>query len=203
MKATKKIIVLIAIVVIGIQASFGQTQGKIRVGFDLGLALPHAGAGITGDLDARYNITDNINAGILLSSAALLKDISASSTTGTLVVGANSAFLVHGDYYFGKGLSLFSPFLGAGLGKYSVSNIQITSDDTSADANSISVPSESKFGGLIRGGFELGHFRMALSYNMIPASSVYDLSSNYVGTTGNNFVNLSLGFYFGGGHWKK
>ena len=196
------LITALALSAIGVNA---QEQGKIRVGADLGLALPNAGIGFAADLDARYNITDNINAGILLTSFAGVKDITAdiNNTLTTMTVGGSSGFLVHGDYYFNKGTNSFAPFLGAGLGAFGVSNIQITSNDNSSSAGSLSVSDESKFGGVIRGGFEAGHFRLGLSYYLIPSSSLYDLTATRVGSTGNSYLNLTLGFYLGGGSWRK
>jgi hypothetical protein len=56
---------------------------------------------------------------------------------------------------------------------------------------------------VLRGGFEAGHFRMALDYYLIPKSEVYDLSNNLLGFTKNSYLNLSIGFYLWGGKWSK
>lgn len=200
----KKLFFIVALAIATLSSS-AQEQGKIRAGANLGFAFPNAGLGFAADLDARYNITDNINAGILLTTFFGVKDLSIDPNTSvsTSTIGGSSGYLVHGDYYFNKGTSSFAPFLGAGLGAFGVSNIQITSDQSSSSTGSLSVSDATKFGGLIRGGFEAGHFRLGLSYYLVPSSDLYDLSAAYVGSTGNSYLNLTLGFYFGGGKWKK
>lgn len=200
----KKLFFIAALVMATVSVS-AQEQGKIRVGTNLGFGFPNAGLGFAIDLDARYNITNNINAGILLTSFGGFKDLYADVNGGltTMTMGGSSGYLVHGDYYFSEGTSSFAPFLGAGLGGFGVSNIQVSSDDNSSVTNSLSFSDATKFGGVIRGGFEAGHFRMGLSYYLIPSSDLYDLSGARIGTTGNSYLNLTLGFYLGGGHWKK
>lgn len=200
----KKLFFIVVLAIVTLSSS-AQEQGKIRGGANLGFAFPNAGIGFAADLDLRYNITDNINAGLLLTSFAGFKDMTAdvNSSLTTMTVGASSGFLVHGDYYFNDGTSSFAPFLGAGLGSFGVSNIHITSNETSSSTSSISASDATKFGGVIRGGFEAGHFRLGLSYYLIPSSDLYDLSATRIGTTGNSYLNLTLGFYLGGGKWRK
>lgn len=200
-----KKLVLIAALALSIIGANAQEQGKVRGGANLGFAFPNAGIGFGADLDGRYNITDNINAGILLTTFFGMKDIDTdiNNTLTTMTIGVSSGFLVHGDYYFNDGTTNFAPFLGAGLGSFGVSNIQITSNDQSSAAGSISASDATKFGGVIRGGFEAGHFRLGLSYYLIPSSSLYNLYATRIGSTGNSYLNLTLGFYLGGGSWKK
>ena len=57
---------------------------------------------------------------------------------------------------------------------------------------------DGKFGGLIRAGFELGKLRLAASYNLIGKS---DLGEGV--EVKNSYLGISLGFYLGGGKWKK
>jgi len=186
-----------------------QEKGKIRVGFDAGLGLPNAGAGFDGDLDIRYNIMDNVNVGLKFNGALLIKDLAADQAANrvSLTTSIISSTLATSDYYFSKGDNMFAPYLGGGLGFYQITNIGLSQTGTTAPTP----PSDfsaftpvSKFGGLIRGGFELGHFRMGLEYYLVPSSNVMDLTTKTVsGTTPNSYLNISLGFYFGGGHWKK
>jgi hypothetical protein len=44
---------------------------------------------------------------------------------------------------------------------------------------------------------------MAADYNIVASSTLVDIQNNPIGTTGNNYLNLSIGFYIGGGHWRK
>lgn len=185
-----------------------QEKGKIRVGFDLGLGLPTMGAGFGGDLDVRYNVMDNVNVGIKLGADALFKDIYVDqlNSTASITACAISSTLATGDYYFNKGTSIFAPYLGGGLGFYEIGNIKVSASGTSVPTtptNTSTFLTENKFGGLLRGGFELGHFRMGLEYYLIPDSKLVDMNNVALGTTPNSYLKISLGFYFGGGHWRK
>lgn len=185
-----------------------QEKGKIRVGGNLGLSIPHAGIGLGGDLDIRYNIMDNVNAGIKFTGDILMKDLSADDVNQTVSMTASSisSTLLTGDYYFSKGTSMFAPYLGGGLGLYKIGNIEVTgsgTDTPSAPTNTSDFEADRKFGALLRGGFELGHARLGLEYFIIPKSTLVDINNNAIGTTSNGFVKLSLGFYLGGGKWRK
>lgn len=202
----KKVIFGLLLLAMTIGAN-AQQKGKIRVGLDLDAALPNSGVGIGGDLDIRYNIMDNLNAGIRFSSDVLFKDINVDQAANSvsLTGGFASSTIATGDYYFSSGKSIFAPFVGAGLGLYDVLNINISATGSGVPAmpSSIGFKTSGKFGGLIRGGFELGHFRLALEYNLIPQSDLYDINNSVIGTTANSYLKFTLGFYFGGGHWKK
>ena len=68
------------------------------------------------------------------------------------------------------------------------------------------IPSpENTFGGAIHAGFEAGRFRMALEYYIIPETPKYNVDNimQVAGTSANNYLSLNVGFYFGGGKWKK
>ena len=197
-----KKLVLSLLIVLFVFNLNAQEKGKIRVGLDASLSIPNSGIGIGGDLDIRYNILDNLNLGAKFGFAALAKDINTTGSSYTATGSAITYSLITGDHYFNKPASSFAPFIGGGIGSYSIGNMHITSTDQST-----SIPNdlliEHKFGGLLRGGFEAAHFRMALEYFLVPATSVVDLNNSIVGTTGNSFLNLSIGFYLGGGKWKK
>jgi len=204
----KKVFLSLLIVAFAFSAN-AQEKGKIRVGFNGGLALPNLGAGLNGDLDIRYNIMDNLNAGVKFTGGMLVKDLTEDVANGTAsaTAGVISSTLVTSDYYFSKGTSIFAPYLGGGLGFYKVMNIGITASGSTTPtppSDYSAFTPESKFGGLIRGGFELGHFRMGLEYYLAPSSNVIDMTSMTAsGTTANSYLSISLGFYLGGGHWKK
>jgi hypothetical protein len=68
------------------------------------------------------------------------------------------------------------------------------------------LPNPSKtLGGALRAGFEAGKFRMALEYYLIPATTKYDVVNimKPEGSSANSYLSLNVGFYFGGGKWKK
>jgi outer membrane protein X len=189
-----------------------QQKGAIRVGFNAGLGLPNAGFGVGGDFDIRYNLMDNLNVGVKFSGDALMKDLQIDRMNNNVYATASaiSSTLLSADYYFNKGTNRFAPYLGGGLGLYKIMNIGMvatgSNSTVSTPTNTTIYPSYSKFGGLIRGGFESGHFRMGLELFLVPDSPVtpFDNTTSILSpTTGNSFLKFSLGFYFGGGHWKK
>lgn len=177
-----------------------QEKGKVRIGLDAGLAFPNRGIGIDGGIDIRYNFMSNFNAGIKFGLAALAKDIVNTPLNYSATAGAATYTLFHGDYYFNKPASSFAPFLGAGAGSFTVANVHVDAANQSVSSN---ILTDSKYGVLLRGGFEAGKFRMALEYYMIPPSTLVDIYNARFGTTGNNFLNLSIGFYIGGGRWRN
>lgn len=201
------LIVLISIFVINLNA---QEKGKIRVGFDAGLGLPNSGFGINGNIDIRYNIMDNLNVGLKFNPGFSVKDVlvdevapSASLTTSLI-----SSTLLTSDYYFNNGSSGFAPYLGGGLGLFNIMNLGMSVSGTdempTPPSDFTGIEPETKFGGMLRGGFEAGHFRLGLEYYLIPKSTLIDiLTLTPNGTSRNSFLNLTLGFYFGGGKWKK
>ena len=82
--------------------------------------------------------------------------------------------------------------MGAGVGYSTLANIGF--DELGPDE----VEVDGKFGGLIRAGFEWGKFRVATSYNLIGKSDLGDGVE-----VKNSYFGISLGFYIGGGKWKK
>jgi len=207
-KSMRKLILSLLVIAIAFTTS-AQEKGKIRVGFDAGLALPSAGAGFNGDLDIRYNIMDNVNVGLKFNGGFMFKDIyfDEVANTASITTSIISSTLLTSDYYFNDGTKSFAPFLGGGLGLYKVFNLGMTvsgSETPTPPTSTTNILPASKFGGLLRGGFEAGHFRMALEYYLIPSSSLYDITTTtYSGITKNSFLNLTLGFYLGGGKWRK
>ena len=198
-------VMLLLVVFTGLRA---QQQGKVRVGFNVGVDVPGGGAGLGGDLDIRYNLQDNLNLGIKFAGDVMMKNMYVdkinleASATGTAI----SSTMVTGDYYFNEGVSLFAPFVGGGMGFYKIANLRTTvsGDQIPDPPTDFSAFSASyKFGVLLRGGFELGHVRLGVEYNIIPKSNVYEVLDGSVGITSNNFVKFSLGFYLGGGKWMK
>jgi outer membrane protein W len=194
-----KKIILTAMVVFAFGFANAQEEGKFRVGLDLGYAMPKGGGGILYALEAKYNLKDNMNVGLRWGGAAMAKSISdnldAEVSTNGVIAGTF-------DYYFHKSGSSFAPFVGAGVGYYTLGNIGL-----SAVGNDLNLDASSKFGGLVRGGFELGKFRMGLEYNLIPKSTATTV--NVLNLTAgerkiaNSYLGISLGFYVGGGKWSK
>ncbi len=194
-----KKIFFIGITIIGIvQFTQAQEQNKFRVGFDFGYAIPDGGGGIIAALEGKYNVADNMNVGLRIESAAMAKNVAAVNDVAEIEasLSASTSYFGTFDYYFNSGSSSFAPFVGSGIGYSALANLtfsdQITDDEFEVDG---------KFGGLIRTGFELGKFRMAASYNLIGKSEIGEGIDAV--EVKNSYFGISLGFYVGGGKWKK
>jgi len=183
-----KYILLIAIMVLGITSLSAQEKGKVRVGLDLGYAFATDGGGALVSLEPKYNLTDNSNVGLRIGLAAYVRNIESDIN---LDASVNSNVLATYDYYFNKGNSSTSPFLGAGLGIYSLASLK--SDSFIYDE----IDTGTEFGGMIRGGVELGKLRLALEYNIVPKTD-FPLGKSVK----NSYLGASIGFYLGGGKWK-
>ncbi|HKZ67528.1 MAG TPA: hypothetical protein VJ111_14275, partial [Chitinophagaceae bacterium] len=60
----------------------------------------------------------------------------------------------------------------------------------------------SKFGGMIRGGIEVSHFRFGLEYNIVPKTTFtgYNNSGDEAELTSkNSYIGIKLGVCIGGG----
>lgn len=56
---------------------------------------------------------------------------------------------------------------------------------------------------MVRAGFEVGKFRMGAEYNVVPASDYNIVAGNKLGSVRNSYLGISIGFFIGGGYWKK
>ena len=188
-----------------------QEQGKIRVDFGLGYAIPKGGGGVLINLEPKYNIKDNMSVGLRFGAAVIAKNIeftdAEENSEAEGEVSANGSYLGTFEYNFNNGDSSFAPFVGAGVGYYSVANVSFSADaestnfgtDTEASANEIEA--DGKFGGMLRAGFDWGKFRLAAEYNIVPKSDLKDINGETFGTTKNGYFGVSLGFFLGGGKW--
>lgn len=196
----KKIIIL-AFLTLVFANGYSQEKGKFRVGLDLGFVPTGGGGGVLFSIEPKYNLTDNSNVGLRIGIAAIAKDIQDNNDqTTTAKISASSSFVGTYDYYLHKSGSSFAPYLGAGIGYYSLANIEI---NDSANSDQIKPSVTGVFGGLVRAGFEWGKFRMGVEYNILPDSDLEDLNGDVIGTAKNAYLGIHLGFYLGGGKWKK
>jgi len=186
-----------------------QERGKIRVGGNMGLTVPTMGFGGSIDLlDIRYNILDNLNAGVKFGGAFMLRDVAQlSNDRGEATMHISSNFMLVGDYYFNKGTSAFAPFIGGGVGSFSIYDLYMqveSGEEYNYQYDEVPL-STNTLGGALRAGFELGKFRMALEYYLLPQTDRYDVANimQTAGTSANSYLTLNIGFYFGGGRWRK
>ena len=152
----------------------------------LGYAVP-AGSGTKGGivfaLEPKYALNDALSLGLRLESALTLQgEISSDGEMAKGDVKASGSYLLTGDYYFTT--SRFRPFAGLGAGFYRNAAVDIETEDVEAD-----MKTSSKFGFAPRAGFELGHFRTAIEYNVAGKTGIYN----------NNYLGIKMGFFIGGG----
>ena len=198
-----KKIILVLFITLVVANGYSQKEGSFRVGLDLGYVPAGGGGGGMFSLEPKYNIKDNMNVGLRLGGAAVVRDlVSNENEEFTAKVAGIGSFVGTYDYYFHKSGSSFAPYVGGGLGYFSLANVEV--DDSNVDENSTLNPAVSGvMGGLIRAGFEWAGFRMGLEYNIIPDSDMEDLNGNKVGTAKNAYIGIHIGFFVGGGKWGK
>ncbi|MFV8343075.1 hypothetical protein [Flavobacterium sp. XS2P39] len=178
---------------------YAQKEGGFRVGLDLGYTFPsNGGGGVLFSLEPKYNIKENMNIGLRIGVAAMIRDIEDNGNTTSAKVSANGSYVATYDYYFNGAGTSFVPYIGGGAGYYSIANVEF--DDTS-ESDAVAIDATGKMGALIRGGFEWGKFRMGLEYNLVPESDLQNINGDHIGTVSNTYLGVHLGFYVGGGKW--
>jgi hypothetical protein len=194
-----KKIILLALLTLAFANGYSQEKGKFRVGLDFGFVPSDGGGGAMFSLEPKYNIQDNMNIGLRIGVAAIIRDLNTDGSSSSAKVSANGSYVGTYDYYFHKSGSSFAPYLGAGVGYYSLANVEF--DDTASETINPEVTGE--MGALLRGGFEWGKFRMGVEYNLVPDSDLENSNGDKVGTASNTYVGIHLGFYLGGGKWGE
>jgi outer membrane protein X len=199
-----KKIILLFILVLLVTTGYSQKKGSFRVGLDLGYVPASGGGGGLVSLEPKLNITDNMNVGLRIGGAAVVRDLVSSSNLelNVKVAGIGSVAGTY-DYYFHKSGSgnSFAPFIGGGIGYYSLANVEV--DDSNITSGELNPAVSTVFGGLVRGGFEWSGFRMGLEYNFLPDSDIENINGIKVGTAKNTYFGVSIGFFVGGGKWGK
>ena len=169
-----------------------------KVDISVGYALPIGGTGAKGGVlfvvEPKYAVIPQVSIGLRLESAVTLAGTNLSSgyTNSSASAKASASYLLTGDHYFNN--SDIRPFAGAGLGIFSIAGTQFTSGNTN-------IATGSKFGGMIRGGFEYKHLRMGVEYNIVSKSVVPPSSSsaNDGYTLQNSYIGIKIGVLIGGG----
>lgn len=185
----KKILLIIAIAIIGIAQTSAQSENykafKVDVGGLYGLPSDGFDAGIGFYIEPKYNLNDNIALGLKMEWAIL----GAEETEGlSASISALGSYQITGDYYFTT--NKVRPFVGLGTGIYSMGSVDYTYDAMGATGE-MSADYGSKFGFAPRAGILLGHFRLGLEYNIITGIPSELASRNYMA--------IKFGFEIGGG----
>lgn len=192
------LVVLFALVTFSATA---QDFKPFKVNVSLGFAKPLTGSASGGFLlavEPKYGLSDNFDVGVRLESAFVARSVERNGTTTTGdIAGLNSALLT-GNYLISTGT--FRPFIGAGVGIFSVSSggtVSVTDGQTPQDVTFVS---ETKFGGMVRAGFKTGHFVLSVEYNAVPTSTVSTISASSLKLDSkNSYLGIKLGVDLGGG----
>lgn len=153
---------------------------KFKVDVSLGYAIPQKieGSGKSGGflfaIEPKYAVMEELSVGLRVEGAAMVK-VDMEGETGNAKV--NSSYLATGDYYFSN--NKFRPFGGAGAGIFSYASVNLENDIET------DIPVNSNFGFMVRGGFEYGHLRLGVEYNIVADKAGY--------------LGLKIGAVIGGG----
>ena len=174
-----------------------------KVDVSLGYAIP-GGTGSKGGIlfavEPKYNVMSKVAVGVRMEGALVARfgGYDADGNLQDVSIKLSSSYIATGDYYFTDNYN-FRPFAGAGAGIFMLAGAE-------ANQTSGNVSSGSKFGGMIRAGMEISHFRVGVEYNLIPKTTYtgYDADGNM--TTGlsskNGYIGIKIGACFGGGPRK-
>jgi opacity protein-like surface antigen len=192
----KKITIVLFLALVAVSSSYAQEYKKFRVGLGLGYAMAGgngSSGGILIALEPSYRIQDNLSVGLRMESAIITRGFSATVPVGSSIdVAGIGSYTLNGQYYFGEGS--FRPFVGAGLGIYTLAAITTKSSSGGVTVTG-TIAAESKFGFYPRVGFDYGHFNLSLDYNLVPSTAVVGSSDSFT----NNYLGIRIGAYFGGG----
>jgi hypothetical protein len=197
-------VVLLAVVCAfaGVREARAQAPNYQAIRVDVGIAgayTPSYGrAGFGGVLEAKFNITDNIAAGLRFDGVVSFGGSIGPEGSTSVSVGAAAATLLEAEYYLTT--SSVRPFIGAGLGIYAIVSQSIEADDANTSVSQVA----GRFFGVAPSlGIDLGRLRLAVTYNLILGADIV-LTQN-VGmpnetetTYGQSYVLFELSFRIGG-----
>lgn len=177
-----KKLLFIAVLICGVALSAQSQEFKpFRVDAGVGYGLPFTEGlkgGVQFYLEPKYEIAPQIAVGFRWEGSLFAgEDVEGQSVD----VKLSSAYMATGDYYFSN--NSFRPFVGLGLGLYSIGGVKAEGTDVELSK------SKNNFGALVRAGFDISHFRLAVSYNY--GGKMEDETFHFFGVT--------IGFYLGGG----
>ena len=129
---------------------------KFKTDVSFGYALQEGAAKTTGTkagalfvIEPKFAVMDALAIGLRMEAAVTAHmDQTGNSSSGAK---ANLSYLVTGDYYFTN--KKFRPFAGAGAGMFITASI----NDKTIIYSAQDIPQTTKFGYMVRTGFEYGH----------------------------------------------
>ena len=197
-----KFLVLALVGIIVSSSTMAQSESDLKpfkVDVSLGYAIPGgtgAKGGVLFAIEPKYAVISNLAVGLRMEAAVIARfsgyDADGIPNDGS--VKAAGSYLATGDYYFSDNYS-FRPFAGAGAGIFSLASAEFDSDQGAISGGT-------KFGGMVRGGIEMKHFRLGVEYNIVPKTTFtgFDNNGNETKLTSKNgYIGIKLGVCIGGG----
>ncbi|MDB5241637.1 MAG: hypothetical protein JWP57_2262 [Spirosoma sp.] len=166
---------------------------------NLSVGYPTSG-GILLSLEPKYGVSDQIDVGFRYELGLMGRPYVIDGQEAQSELRASSSYLITGNYLLSSGT--FRPFVGAGVGLFTLVSISFSEAGGSTDAG---ISGGSKFGGMLRAGFKANHFVFGLEYNAVPKTR-----GVLVGTSGanlnyqrpNSYVGIKVGIDIGGGRYE-
>lgn len=173
-----------------------------KVDVSAGPAIPQGSGskfGVVVVVEPKYAIVDQFAVGLRIEEAVMARAFpNGDGTYSSANVSGAASYLATGDYYFTT--TTFRPFVGGGAGIYGLASASVDNNGYTTD-----VASASKFGAMIRAGFEAAHFRFGIEYNIIGNSTAqtFDYSGNVVTSVSkNSYLGIKFGVCIGGGRYE-
>ena len=199
----KKLTALLVLLFL-VQLSYAQQKGRFRFSTDFGVAIPKdGGVGALVNVEPQFLLRDNLAFGMRFGVAGLAKDVTyfnmQKEYRGEIAGNVSVAGTL--THFFNTGKSNVAPYLGAGLGYFALSAIEIDQSYT-APAEIGNLEADFAWAALVRAGVELRKFRMGVEYNFVPNRNLQNLNGDFIGEAINHYAGFTLGFSIGGGKWQ-
>lgn len=190
-----KKIVFSVLMLTAVMVASAQEYKPFKFDLSTGYAIP-SGKGAKGGIlfvgEPKYAVIPNLSVGLRFEVALMARaTVDNQGNTGEVDIKGAGSYLATGDYYFTS--NTVRPFGGVGVGIFSLAS-------ASADENTAGVSTaKSKFGGMLRAGVEISHFRVGIEYNLVGNTDVKDVDGTVVGTSKNSYIGIKVGAVIGGG----
>ena len=156
-----------------------QGYKPFRVDMCVGVSVPLVGLFL---VEPKYAVVPNLSIGAKFEGALLFPEYF-SDDKKDFDLQVIMSYQLTADFHFSSTAN-FRPFIGAGGGLYTIDAAQAT------NFGGVYSEKSNNFGAMVRAGFDVSHFRLALAYNFA-GKDAFGNSANYFG--------VNIGAYLGGG----
>ena len=197
---------------LGLYTLHAQERNKFKLGVEVAPTIStglNSSLGFLVAIEPKFNNTENSAVGLKIGRAvAIERNIKFLDDFQFNEVGWHKVYEVLSlaatfDQYLGKPNSKFQPFAGGGLSYYKASGVgDIDTQDNPTMNFSSNTKIKGQLGILLRGGFELGKFRLGVEHNFIPKSNIKLPNGDIAGSVKDSYFSVSFGCTIGGGKWR-